>query len=100
MVELTSFPSFEWDFLVIDTPKGEGLILGFDFLNHFKPSIYWKQGLITLNADQMDCYDPSNSFSNDFYSAKSCAALVGDFRTPSFPSSVHIPSLNSNQSLP
>ncbi|MBW0540786.1 hypothetical protein O181_080501 [Austropuccinia psidii MF-1] len=100
MVELPSFPRFEWEFLVIDTPKGEDLILGFDFLNHFNPSIYWKQGLITFNADQKDYYYPSNSFSNDFSSAKSCAALVGDPRTPSIPSSVHIPSLNSHQSLP
>ncbi|MBW0491540.1 hypothetical protein O181_031255 [Austropuccinia psidii MF-1] len=99
MVELPSFPSFEWDFLVIDTPKGEDLILGFDFLNHFNPSIDWRQGLITFNADHKDYYDPSKSFSNDFSSAKSCAALVGDSRTPSFPSSVHIPSLNSHQSL-
>ncbi|MBW0556603.1 hypothetical protein O181_096318 [Austropuccinia psidii MF-1] len=73
MVELPSFPSFEWDFL--------------------------RQGLITFNADQKDYYDLSKSFSNDFYSAKSCAALVGNSRTASFPSSVHIPSLNSHQSL-
>ncbi|MBW0580807.1 hypothetical protein O181_120522 [Austropuccinia psidii MF-1] len=99
MVELPSFPSFEWDLLVIDTPKGEDLILGFDFLNNFNPSIDWRQGLITFNADHKDYYDPSKSFTNDFSSAKSCAALVGDSRTPSFPSSVHIPSLNSNQSL-
>ncbi|MBW0575711.1 hypothetical protein O181_115426 [Austropuccinia psidii MF-1] len=100
MVELPSFPSFEWDFLVIDTPKGEDLILGFDFLNHFNPSIDWRQGLITFNADQKDYYDPSNSFSNNCSSAKSCAALVGDSRTPSIPYSVHIPSLNSHKSLP
>ncbi|MBW0544341.1 hypothetical protein O181_084056 [Austropuccinia psidii MF-1] len=99
MVELPSFPSFEWDFLVIDTPKGEDLILGFDFLNHFNPFIDWRQGLITFNSDHKDYNDPSISFSNDFSSAKSCAALVGDSRTPSFPSSVHIPSLNSHQSL-
>ncbi|MBW0588524.1 hypothetical protein O181_128239 [Austropuccinia psidii MF-1] len=99
MVELPSFPSFEWDFLVIDTPKGEDLILGFDFLNHFNPSIDWRQGLITFNSDHKDYYDPSKSFINDFSSAKSCAALVGDSRTPSLPSSVHIPSLNSHQSL-
>ncbi|MBW0474276.1 hypothetical protein O181_013991 [Austropuccinia psidii MF-1] len=98
MVELPSFPSFEWDFLVIDTPKGEDLILGSDFLNHFNPSINWRQGLITFNADHKDYYDPSKSFSNDF-SSKKGAALVGDSRTPSFPSSVHIPSLNSHQSL-
>ncbi|MBW0497035.1 hypothetical protein O181_036750 [Austropuccinia psidii MF-1] len=97
MVELPSFPSIEWDFLVIDTPKGEDLILGFDFLNNFNPSIDWRQGLITFNADHKDYSDPSKSFCNDFSSAKSCAALVGDSRTPSFPSSVHIPSINSPQ---
>ncbi|MBW0497907.1 hypothetical protein O181_037622 [Austropuccinia psidii MF-1] len=99
MVELPSFPSFELQFLIIDTPKGEDLILGVDFLNHFNPSIDWKQGLITFNSDQKDYCDPSNSFSNDFSSSKSCAALVGASRTPSIPSAVHIPSLNSHQSL-
>ncbi|MBW0493117.1 hypothetical protein O181_032832 [Austropuccinia psidii MF-1] len=93
MVELPSFQSFEWDFLVIDTPKGEDLILGFEFLNHSNPSIDLRKGLITLNSD------PSKSFSNAFSSTKSCAALVGGSRTPSFPSSVHIPSLNSHRSL-
>ncbi|MBW0552503.1 hypothetical protein O181_092218 [Austropuccinia psidii MF-1] len=91
MVELPSFPSFEWDFLLIDTPKGEDLILGFDFLNHYNPSIDWRQELINFNADHLDYYDPSNCFRNDFPFAKSCAALVGDSRTPSFLSSVHIP---------
>ncbi|MBW0589371.1 hypothetical protein O181_129086, partial [Austropuccinia psidii MF-1] len=66
----------------IHTPKGEDLILGFDFLNHFNTSIDWRQGLVTLNSDHKDYY-----------------ALVGNSRTPSFPSSVHIPSLNSNNSL-
>ncbi|MBW0548182.1 hypothetical protein O181_087897 [Austropuccinia psidii MF-1] len=99
MVELPSFPSFECDVLVIDTPKGEDLILGFDFLNHFDPYIDWRQGLITFNADHKDYYDPSKSFSIDFSCAKSFAALVGDSITPSFPSSVHIPSLNSHKSL-
>ncbi|MBW0532329.1 hypothetical protein O181_072044 [Austropuccinia psidii MF-1] len=37
--------------------------------------------------------------SNDISFAKSCEALVGDSRTPSFPSSVHIPSPNSHMSL-
>ncbi|MBW0475811.1 hypothetical protein O181_015526 [Austropuccinia psidii MF-1] len=60
-----------------------------------------KEGLCTYCArsDQKDYYDPSNSFSNDISSAKSCAVLVGDSRTPSIPSSVHIPSLNSHLSL-
>ncbi|MBW0532930.1 hypothetical protein O181_072645 [Austropuccinia psidii MF-1] len=84
---------------IIDTSKGEYPILGFDFLNHSNPSIDWRQGLINFNADHKDYYDPSKSFSNGFSSTKSCAALVGDSRTPSFPSSVHIPSHNSHQSL-
>ncbi|MBW0484258.1 hypothetical protein O181_023973 [Austropuccinia psidii MF-1] len=99
MVELPSFPIFEWNFLVIDTPKGEDLILGFDFLNQFNPSIDWRQGLITFNAYHKDYYDPLESFSNDVLSSKSCAAPLGDSRTSSFPSSVHIPSLNSHQSF-
>ncbi|MBW0485419.1 hypothetical protein O181_025134 [Austropuccinia psidii MF-1] len=99
MVVLPSFPSFEWEFLVIDTPKGKDPIFGFDFLNNFNPSVDWRQGLITFNADHKNYYDPSNSFSNDFSSSKSCAALVGDSRTPSFPSSVHLLSLNSHTSL-
>ncbi|MBW0530814.1 hypothetical protein O181_070529 [Austropuccinia psidii MF-1] len=36
---------------------------------------------------------------SNFSTARSCASLVGDSRTPSFPSSVHIPSLNSHESL-
>ncbi|MBW0494299.1 hypothetical protein O181_034014 [Austropuccinia psidii MF-1] len=87
------------DLLVTDTPKGEDLILGFDCLHNFDSSIDWSQGLITFNADNKDYHDPSNSFSNDFSSSKSCAALAGDSRTPSFSSSVPIPSLNSHTSL-
>ncbi|MBW0539614.1 hypothetical protein O181_079329 [Austropuccinia psidii MF-1] len=70
MVELPSFPSFEWDFLIIDTPKGEDLKLSFEYFNHFSPSIDWRQWLITLNADHKDYHDPPQSFSNDLSSAK------------------------------
>ncbi|MBW0573774.1 hypothetical protein O181_113489 [Austropuccinia psidii MF-1] len=76
MVELPSFTSFEWDLLVIDTPKGQDLIFDFDFLNNFNASIYWRKGLITFDADHKDYYDPSNSFSSYFYSANSFAALM------------------------
>ncbi|MBW0510513.1 hypothetical protein O181_050228 [Austropuccinia psidii MF-1] len=86
-------------YCVIDTHKGQNLILGFDFLNHFNPSIDWRQGLITFNADNKDYYDPSKSFSNEFSSSKSSAALNGDSRTASFPSFVHITSLHSHPSL-
>ncbi|MBW0472215.1 hypothetical protein O181_011930 [Austropuccinia psidii MF-1] len=99
MVELLSFPSFEWDVLVIDTLKGEELILSFYFLNPFNPYINWRKGLINFNADHKDYYDSSNCFGNEFSSSKSYAAVVGDSRTPSFPSSFHIPSLNSHTSL-
>ncbi|MBW0503146.1 hypothetical protein O181_042861 [Austropuccinia psidii MF-1] len=99
MVELLPFPSFEWYFLVMDTPKGEDPILDFDFLNRSIPSIDWRQSLITFNIDHKDYYDPADSFSNAFSSCKSHAALVGDSRTPSFPSSVYIPSHNSHMSL-
>ncbi|MBW0476944.1 hypothetical protein O181_016659 [Austropuccinia psidii MF-1] len=97
MVELPSLPSFEWDSLVIDTTKGEDLILGLDFLNHFDTSIDWRQRLITFNADHKDYYYPSKPFSNAFSSAKSCTAILGDSTKPSFPSSVHNPSLNSHR---
>ncbi|MBW0462007.1 hypothetical protein O181_001722 [Austropuccinia psidii MF-1] len=93
MVELHSLPIFEWDLLAIDTPKGEELILGFDFLNNFNPSIDWRQGLKTFNPD------PSDSCSNDFASSNNCSALVGDSRTPSFPTSVNIPPCYSHHSL-
>ncbi|MBW0468716.1 hypothetical protein O181_008431 [Austropuccinia psidii MF-1] len=99
MVELPCFPSFEWDFLVIDIPKGEDLILRFAFLNNVNKSIDWRKGVITCNYDHKDYYDPPKSFSNDFSSSKSCADLVGDSGTPSFTSPVHIPSLDCNQSL-
>ncbi|MBW0462777.1 hypothetical protein O181_002492 [Austropuccinia psidii MF-1] len=99
MVELPSFPIFEWYFLVSDTPKGEDLILGFDFLNHINASIYLRKGLMTFNSDHKDYYDPSKYFSNDFSSDKSCAALYVDSRTPSFLSFVHIPSFSSLHSL-
>ncbi|MBW0473302.1 hypothetical protein O181_013017 [Austropuccinia psidii MF-1] len=99
MVKIPSFPRFQWDFLVIYTPKGEYFILSCLFLNHLNPSIYWRQALITFNADCKDYYDPSKSSSNDFSSSKSCEALVCDSRTPSFPSSVQIASFNSSHSL-
>ncbi|MBW0510079.1 hypothetical protein O181_049794 [Austropuccinia psidii MF-1] len=90
MVHLPLFPSFECDYLAVDTPKGEDLILDFDFLYHFTPSI-----LLEARADHKYYHYPSDYLS----SSKSCAALVGDSRTPSFPSSVLIPSLNFNTSL-
>ncbi|MBW0491353.1 hypothetical protein O181_031068 [Austropuccinia psidii MF-1] len=81
MVVLPSFPSSEQDLLAIDTPKGEDLILGFDFHNNLNPYIDLRKGLITFNPDHKNYHDPSKSLSNDFPSADTCAALVGDSRT-------------------
>ncbi|MBW0470445.1 hypothetical protein O181_010160 [Austropuccinia psidii MF-1] len=55
--------------------------------------------MITFNSDDKEYYDPSKYSSNDFSSAKLCAAWVGDSRTPSFLPSVNITSPNSPQSL-
>ncbi|MBW0470739.1 hypothetical protein O181_010454 [Austropuccinia psidii MF-1] len=90
MVEIPSFPSLYWEFLVIDTPKAEDLILGFAFLNNFNQSIDWRKGLITFNADHRYYYDPFKSSRND---------ASGDSRTPSFLSSVDITSVSLQQSL-
>ncbi|MBW0518190.1 hypothetical protein O181_057905 [Austropuccinia psidii MF-1] len=99
MDRIPSLPYFKWDFLVINTLKGEDLILAFDFPKYFNPSIYWRKGLITFNPENKDYHYPSDSFSNDLPSANTCAALVVDSRKPSFPTSVHISSPNSYQSL-
>ncbi|MBW0543161.1 hypothetical protein O181_082876 [Austropuccinia psidii MF-1] len=99
MVELPSFPSFEWNFLVIDTPKEEDQILRFDFINNFNQSIDWRKGLITINSYHKDYYEPSKSSTNEVSSSKSSVALVGDSRTPSFPSSINISPFSYPQSL-
>ncbi|MBW0466149.1 hypothetical protein O181_005864, partial [Austropuccinia psidii MF-1] len=62
MIEPPFFQSFEWDISVIYTPKGEDPILGFDFLQHFSPSIDWRKGMITFNAVHKDYYDTSKAF--------------------------------------
>ncbi|MBW0508162.1 hypothetical protein O181_047877 [Austropuccinia psidii MF-1] len=74
--------------------QGEDLILGFDFLYHFNPIINWKNGLIT--------YDSSGiipSTSNELATAVSSVSLVGELKTPSLPSSVHMPYIIPSQSL-
>ncbi|MBW0491720.1 hypothetical protein O181_031435 [Austropuccinia psidii MF-1] len=63
MVELPSFPLFEWD-LVIDTTNGEDLKLGFEVHNHFNPSIDWRKEMITFNLDFEDSSDSPKTLSN------------------------------------
>ncbi|MBW0466164.1 hypothetical protein O181_005879 [Austropuccinia psidii MF-1] len=90
---------FEWDFFIIDSPKGEELILGYDFLYHFNPIIDWKSGFITYDSSHKDCSGINSSTSNDFATAVNSVALVGEIKTPSLPPSVHIPSIIPSQSL-
>ncbi|MBW0476753.1 hypothetical protein O181_016468 [Austropuccinia psidii MF-1] len=98
VVDLPSFPSFEWDFFIIDSPKGEGLILGNDFLYHFSPIIDWKNGLITYYSSHKDSSSITSTI-NDFATAVKSVVLVGELKTTSLPPSVHIPSIIPSQSL-
>ncbi|MBW0464438.1 hypothetical protein O181_004153 [Austropuccinia psidii MF-1] len=61
VVDLPSFPSFEWRFFITDSPNGEDLILGYDFLYHFNFILDWKNGLITYDSSGIN-----SSTSNDF----------------------------------
>ncbi|MBW0571373.1 hypothetical protein O181_111088 [Austropuccinia psidii MF-1] len=94
VVDLPSLQSFEWDCFIIDSPKREDLLLGYDFLYHFHPIIDWKNGLITYDSRGIKS-SASNSLANAFNSF----ALAGELKTPSLPSSVHIPSIMPSQSL-
>ncbi|MBW0474398.1 hypothetical protein O181_014113 [Austropuccinia psidii MF-1] len=99
VVDLPSFKRFEWDFFIIESPKGENLILGSDFPHHFNPIIDWKNGLITYDSSHKDSSGILSSTSNDFATAVNNVALVGELKTPSLPSSVHIPSIIPSQLL-
>ncbi|MBW0499737.1 hypothetical protein O181_039452 [Austropuccinia psidii MF-1] len=94
VVDLPSFPSFECDFFIIDSPKGEDQILGYDLLYHFNPINDWKNVLITYNYSGI--ISPT---SNDFATAVNSVALVCELNTPSLPPSSHIPSIIHSQSL-
>ncbi|MBW0564487.1 hypothetical protein O181_104202 [Austropuccinia psidii MF-1] len=91
--------SFEWDCFIIDSPKGGDLITGYDFLYHFNPIIYWKNGLITYDSSNKDSSGILYSASNDFATAVNSVSLVGGLEKPSLPSSVHIPPIIPSQSL-
>ncbi|MBW0556405.1 hypothetical protein O181_096120 [Austropuccinia psidii MF-1] len=84
--DLPSFPSFEWDLFIIDSPKGEDLRLGYDFLYHFNPIIDWKNGLITYDSGHKDSSGITYSTSNGVATAVNSVALVGELKTPSLPS--------------
>ncbi|MBW0571776.1 hypothetical protein O181_111491 [Austropuccinia psidii MF-1] len=99
VVDLPSLTSFEWEFFIIDSPKGEYLILGYDFLYHFNPIIDCKNGLITYDSSHKNSGGIISSISNDLSTSDISAALFGELKTPSLPPSVHIPSIIPSQSL-
>ncbi|MBW0472425.1 hypothetical protein O181_012140 [Austropuccinia psidii MF-1] len=94
VVDLPSLPSFEWDFFIIDSPKGEDLILGYCFLYNYNPIIVWENGLITYDSSGI-----ISSTSNEFSIAFNSVALAGEIKTHSLPPSIHIPSIIPSQSL-
>ncbi|MBW0485464.1 hypothetical protein O181_025179 [Austropuccinia psidii MF-1] len=91
VVDFPFFPSFEWDLFIIDSPKGEDLILGYYFLYAFNSIIDWKNGLITYDSSGI------KSSSNDLATAVNSFSLVGELKTPSLTPSVHIPSIIPSQ---
>ncbi|MBW0552700.1 hypothetical protein O181_092415 [Austropuccinia psidii MF-1] len=99
VVDLPYFPSFEWNIFIIYSPKGEELILGYDFLYHFNPIVDWKNELRTYHSSHKDSSVISSSTSNDLDTAVNSVALVGRLKAPSLASSIHIPSIMPSQSL-
>ncbi|MBW0550104.1 hypothetical protein O181_089819 [Austropuccinia psidii MF-1] len=83
----------------MNSPKGDDLILGYDFLYQINPIIDWKNQLITYDYSHKDFSGILPSASDDFATAVNSVALVGELETPSLPSSVHIPSIIPSQSL-
>ncbi|MBW0487916.1 hypothetical protein O181_027631 [Austropuccinia psidii MF-1] len=75
VVDLSSFPTFEWDFFILDSPKGEDLILGYDFLSDFNPIIDWKNGLITYDSSSKDSNGIKGSASNALATTVNSVAL-------------------------
>ncbi|MBW0474750.1 hypothetical protein O181_014465 [Austropuccinia psidii MF-1] len=84
---------------MIDSHKGEDLILGYDFLYHFNSIIDFEDELITYYSSHKDSSGIKSSASNALATAVNSVSLVGELKTPSLPSSVHIPSIIPSQSL-
>ncbi|MBW0480744.1 hypothetical protein O181_020459 [Austropuccinia psidii MF-1] len=99
VVDLRLFPSFEWDFIIIDSPKAEDVILGYVVLYHFNPIIDWKNGLITYDSSHKDSSGIKYSTGNDLATSFNSVALVDKLERPSLPPFVYIPPIIPSQSL-
>ncbi|MBW0565368.1 hypothetical protein O181_105083, partial [Austropuccinia psidii MF-1] len=64
------------------SPKGEDLILGYDFFYYFNPIIYWKNGLITYDSSNKGSSGINPPASNDFATAVNSAALWDEEEEP------------------
>ncbi|MBW0475907.1 hypothetical protein O181_015622 [Austropuccinia psidii MF-1] len=84
--------------IIPNSPKGEDLILSYDFLYNFNPIIDWRNGLITYDYSNKDSSGIKYPASNALATAVSSVALVGELKKPSLPSSAHIPFIMPSQS--
>ncbi|MBW0472780.1 hypothetical protein O181_012495 [Austropuccinia psidii MF-1] len=75
VVEFPSFPSLEWEFFILHSPKGEDLILGYDLLYHFNPIMDWENGLITYDSSHKDASGIKSSASNALSTAVNSVAV-------------------------
>ncbi|MBW0530643.1 hypothetical protein O181_070358 [Austropuccinia psidii MF-1] len=85
--------------IIQNSPNVGHLILGYDFLYHFNPIIDCKDIFITYDSSHKDSSGINSSTCNGFATAVNSVSLVGELKTPSLPSSVHIPSIMPSQSL-
>ncbi|MBW0561174.1 hypothetical protein O181_100889 [Austropuccinia psidii MF-1] len=85
--------------IIPSSPKGEDLILGYDLLYQLNTIIDCKNGLITYDSSHKDSSGIKFSASNALATSVNSFALVGELKTLSLPSSVHIPSIMPSQSL-
>ncbi|MBW0553379.1 hypothetical protein O181_093094 [Austropuccinia psidii MF-1] len=85
--------------IIPNSPKGEDLILCYDFLYHFNPIIDWKNGLIIYHSSLKNSSGIKSSASNALATAVNSVSLVVELKTPSLPSSVHMPSIMPSQSI-
>ncbi|MBW0502074.1 hypothetical protein O181_041789 [Austropuccinia psidii MF-1] len=86
-------------FFIRDSTKGEDLILGYDFLDHLNPIMSQKNGLISYDSSHKDCCGINSSTISIFATAINSDSLVGELKTTSLPSSVHIQCIKPSESL-